>query len=304
MSSPVSLATKIFCVFKEDLNQTFLILEGLSDYNLWNDNFSHKFDKMLRIEYSGNKDASIETLRIIYSEFSKEIEIKGVIAIIDADFDHIKKEDVFSHPCLFRTDFHDIELMMLKSEAFIKFYNRFCTERGRLKHILKTYHKKQIGDDEIPEIFLLTLLENTKKIGILRWVNYKNDFQLSFKDINHFFILSEDLFTVDSQKLLDHIITKNGRLNEFKVKFEDLINIESNENLDLFQVCQGHDAISILTIWINNLFCKREPFSQLQTEDIHKFIESAFEFRFFIKYNLYKNLKIWENNNIPYKIFI
>ena len=303
MSSPISLATKIFLIFKKDLNQAFLILEGLSDYNLWIDNFSHKFDEKLRIEYSGNKEASIETLKIIYIDFSKEIEIKGVIAIIDADFDHIKKIAIFSHPCLFRTDFHDNEIMMLKSEVFIKFYNRFCTERGRLKHFLENFHKEKIGDDKIPEKFLLTLLENTKIIGILRWVNYVNDFQLSFKNLNYLFIMSEDLHKVDSQKLLHHIITKNGKLKEFKVKLEKLTTIELKQNFDLYQICQGHDAISILTIWTNNLFCKRKPFSQLQTEDLHKFMESAFEFRYFMKCDLYQNLRIWENNNKPYKIF-
>ena len=193
---------------------------------------------------------------------------------------------------------------MLKSQAFIKFYNRFCTERGRLKHFLEIFHKKKIRDAEIPEYFLLTLLENTKIIGILRWVNYTNDFQLSFKNLNYFFIMSEDLLKVEYQKLIDHIITKNEKSKEFKLKLEVLTNIESKSNLDLYQICQGHDAISILTIWINNLFCKREAFSYLQTEDIHKFMESAFEFRFFKKYNLYKNLKIWEKNNKPYNIFI
>ena len=92
--SPISLATKIFLLYKDSVKRTFLILEGLIDYNLWSDNFSHEINDLVKIEFSGNKDASLETLKILYEDFYKETQIKGVIAIVDADFDHLNKKKI------------------------------------------------------------------------------------------------------------------------------------------------------------------------------------------------------------------
>ncbi len=301
--SPIALATKIFMLYKKDLNRLFLIVEGITDYNLWTDNFSHKISNKVKIEFSGSKDVSIETLKIIYEEFSKEIEIQGVIAIVDADFDHLTNQELFSHHCLFRTDYHDIDLMMLSSKCFIKFYNRFCTEKERLMYCLKKFYRKDIKYEDLPHFFLKAILDNVEKIGILRWINYINDFQLSFRDLNYYYILDEELFTIDRDKLIIHLITKNHRDRNFKKNIEELYKKESNKTLDKFQICQGHDAFSLLTIWINNLFCKRDAFSFLQSNDINMFFESSFEYRFFKKFKIYQDLKLWGENNPNFKIF-
>jgi len=48
---------------------------------------------------------------------------------------------------------------------------------------------------------------------------------------------------------------------------------------------------------------KREAFSFLQSNDINMFFEGSFEYRFFKKFKIHQDLKLWEENNPPFKIF-
>lgn len=300
--NPISLATKIFMIYEKDLDNVFIILEGETDFNLWKDNFSFKLENYVHLDYAGDKDSCIEVLKLIYNQFSKKMEINGVIAIIDADFDHITKKEVFDHSCLFRTDYHDIELMMLSSGAFVKFFKRYCTDIGRIQHILKKFHKVEIDNDDIIHYFHTALLEIPKKLGILRWINNEREFGLSFKNINYIVILKNNLFQIDTKRLIDHIITKNHKQKDFKKKLKELYEKEILIEYDLNQICQGHDVISILTLWVNHLFCKRE--SNLEYDDIQKFLEGSYEFRFFKESDLYRKLINWQRKYPKFKIFV
>jgi hypothetical protein len=243
------------------------------------------------------------TLKLIYDDFSKKSKLSGVIAIVDSDFDKITKKSVFQHPCLFRTDYHDIELMMLRSGAFNKFFKRYCTEINKLKHYLEKFYKRKIREENLIQCFLEALLKNSKKLGISRWINFENRCNLSFKNLNYFIIMDKELFNIDGNQLINHIITKNHKNREFKKKFKELHELELTKDFNLNQICQGHDTISILAIWINNLFCKRKSFSSLQPEDIQKFLEGSYEFRFFKESKLYQDLISWQQENPKLRIF-
>lgn len=303
--SPDSLASKIYMIYKEEVPNVFILFEGKSDYNIWNDNFSHKFNDKVHIEFSGDKDTSIETLKKIYQEYpiTKNVRMKGVIAIVDADYDHITSKHIFSHTCVFRTDFHDIDIMILNSDAFKKVFNRLCEDKGRLKHHLNNFFNITIDNEELILHTLIALLEIAKKIGIIRWINHENDFMLDFKNLNYPFLLDEHQFKINFEKLMHHIISKNGKKRDFKLNLQELFTKEMEKNLNVNQVCQGHDAIAILTIWFNYLFCRRDASSKFQFNDIKNLLDIGYEFRYFKESKLYEYLCKWESDNLPFKIF-
>ena len=300
--STKSFATEIYTQYEiTKESKTYLIVEGESDLNLWKDNFAHE-DVIIKV--SGDKDVSIETLKILYQELSKKFSVIGIIAIVDSDFDHLKKT-IFKHKSLFRTDFHDIGIMMLKSKAFIKFFNRHCTERERIKHHLKKVYKTKINNDEMINRLREYLFDNAKIIGILRWINELKNLNLNFKKINYYNFIKKNSLEIDIEKLINHLITINSKNSKLKSNLiKELDNELKSFNKGLIcQICQGHDTISILTVGVNIFLSKRKKDCRMPSMDLHKFFEVSFELYHLKEFKLYEKLRKWEENYIPFKIF-
>jgi len=299
---PSSLATEIFTQYMETKERkTYLIVEGETDLNLWRDNFTNS-DVIFKV--SGDKEVSIETLKILYKELPNFFPVIGIIAIVDADFDFIRG-DFFSHESLFRTDLHDINMMMLKSNAFNKFYNRYCTDKDRIRHQLKKVFKQNVDDKKIIDKIREYLFNNSKILGILRLINEIENLNLLFKKLNYYSFISKNSFDVEIDKLINNLITINKKDSKFYIKLYSKLQEELNsfdDNL-IFQVCQGHDTISILTVGVNKFLSKRKQDSRLLSQDVHKFFEASFELYFLKDFQLYKRLKEWEMDNHPFKLF-
>ncbi len=300
--SAKAFATSILTQYQETReNKTYLIVEGEADLNLWNDNFKHK-DVIIKV--SGDKKVSIEALKILYRELSGQFSVIGIVAIVDADFDYTNKK-FYVHKSLFRTDYHDINIMMLKSKVFNKFFNRHCTEKERIKHHLKKKYKTNIKDEEIANKLREYILDSTKTIGILRWINDLKNFNLLFKTLNYYSLIKNNSLEIDINRLITDIIVTNDKTSDFKKRLKNELEEELksfDKNL-ICQFCQGHDAFSILAVGINTFLSKRKKDCRMPSLDIHKFFEVAFGLNHLKKYVLYKNLLKWEIGNNPHKIF-
>ena len=297
---PEALATEIYMQYTETKeSKTYLIVEGEADLNLWKDNF---LDRNVIVKISGDKDVSIETMKILYRELSNKVPVIGIIAIVDAVFDHLKK-NFFEHKSLFRTDFHDIGIMMLKSKAFLKFFNKHCTEKERIKHHLIKIYKSNIENDEIHHKLREYLFDNAKIIGILRWINEMKSLNLNFKNLNYYTFIKQNSLEINRKKLLNHLITLNSKkLINYSNLNKDLDEESINKD-SIYQICQGHDTLSILTVGVNTFLSKRKKDCRMPSMDLHKFFEASFELYHFKEFKLYENLHQWEEINIPFKIF-
>ena len=296
---PKAFATEIYMQYKETKeSKTYLIVEGEADLNLWKDNFT---DKDVIVKISGDKDVSIETLKILYQELSNELSVVGIIAIVDADFDYLR-ENFFEHKSLFRTDFHDIGIMMLKSKAFIKFFNKHCTEKERIKHHLIKIYKYNIEYDEVRHKLRKHLFDNSKIIGILRWINEIKNLNLIFKTLDYYTFIKKNSLEIDRKKLLNHLITLNSKKSKIISNLVKELDEKSNKEDSLYQICQGHDTISILTVGVNRFLSKRKKGCRMPSMDLEKFFEASFEL-YLKEFKLYENLRKWEEINIPFKIF-
>ena len=154
MASPDRLLSSILFIRPPKDNNAILIVEGNTDIKFYNSFvndekyviLSDVFDNFDGIR-GGKKDKVIETIKMANKDG-----IKGIIGIVDADFDNLL-DGIHIVDNLYRTDTHDLESMLLKSKK-------------PLKKILKKYHKANhlITDTHVSETQTI-LLETSKYIG-------------------------------------------------------------------------------------------------------------------------------------------
>ncbi|MFM7438848.1 MAG: DUF4435 domain-containing protein, partial [Snowella sp.] len=92
---------------------TFLLVEGSTD-KVFYERFVNKNECEVITNSIPGKQRVIQVLNILENS-----EFKGILAIVDADFDHLEFS-LYNTPNLLRTDTHDLETMLLQSSAFDK----------------------------------------------------------------------------------------------------------------------------------------------------------------------------------------
>ncbi|MGK6702376.1 hypothetical protein ACKUZO_019680 [Acinetobacter baumannii] len=91
-----------------------------------------------------------------------------IISICDADFDHIEDlEHQRNKFDIYLTDYHDSEVMMLKSGSLFSFIDEYSKDEYLLS---------------LKSELLNNVFNASKALGILRYINYKYNMKLSFKN--------------------------------------------------------------------------------------------------------------------------
>lgn len=266
--------------------ESFLIVEGSKDKRL----FSSFLNKKC-IQYSTN---GRENLDYIYKKL-QEKSINGFIAIKDADFSRIKGT-IKDLPNLFYTDYHDLEMMIICSPALDKFLNNFSTS-SKIRLFLNTNKHESI---------LLALFDNGKYLGYLRYLSEESRWGLNFDSIDEYkklFSKAKDSFTLDLKKTVEFLIEKsNNNLSALEVT--DKINEFAKEEHALKEICCGHDLTAILAFifweYLHMKDDRKESYTPGHTERI---LYSSYDFDYFKKSSLYKDIVLWENDNQPFSIF-
>lgn len=214
-----------------------------------------------------------------------------VIGIIDADFRRINNETV-KIKNIFLTDCHDLEMMMVKSDAWDN-------------SILKLTEKEKIDSFENKHGSILDFLLNlSKHVASVRFLNYRNNLELKFKNVdkkgNCDFIdynkfIDINTLSIDKDKMLETIENKSQK-NQFfknnqnlKQEFESIL----QDNYDLYEFCNGHDFMNILSLALKKALSNE----QKSGKDLEEILLFAYRLEDFIKTNLYKLLKEWNEQN-------
>ncbi|MCM3364220.1 DUF4435 domain-containing protein [Niallia sp. Sow4_A1] len=267
-------------------NGTYLIVEGMKDFNLYN-KFINVGDTV-EIKQVGGKEKVIEVIKIL-----EERQFEEKIGIVDTDFSKISERDLLI-ASVFSTDYHDSEVMMFKSPA--------------LETLLYIYVKK----DKLEEFLngrdlRATLLNIAKEIGLLKLANYLHSFGLAFKPKNidgntlkyKNFIDERTLQFKGKEELINTVynysLSRSSQVADKELvheKFDEL----SNKEYDFLQLVNGHDLSNIIFLLLKKaLRSTKKSLSDYNTiED--SFIMS-YEARYFIETELFQNLYKWSNLN-------
>ncbi|MCD4845641.1 MAG: DUF4435 domain-containing protein [Methanosarcinales archaeon] len=256
-----------------------LIVEGTTDIRVYERFLSKTKCKFIPAH---GKDNAIGALSILEKKG-----FKGILTIIDADFwrlDGIKPKT----PNLFLTDTHDLETIIISSDAFDKILNEF----GSVNKIKKL--NKPIRE---------MLLESGIPIGFLRWISSPNkeNISLFFKNLSFYKFVDKKTLEVDIDNLIKEVKfnSNNSTLDENLIKKQLIILMKSE--YDPWQVCSGHDLVQILSIGFLNIFGNHRG-KETTPEVVDGLLRISFEFSHFCLTDLYKSIVDWEKLNQSFEI--
>ena len=256
----------------------FLLVEGDDDKKL----YERFFDSArCRIQTAYGRPNVEAALTILEADSTWD---RRVLGIVDADFDILEGRAADRHNLL-RTDTHDAETMMLKSPA--------------LEHVLREH-----GDeDAITKLEAATgqtlrehLLNLARVFGALRWIATRKKLGLRFEDLRFARVIDKKTWTLIRDKVVDELQSHS----QAGVLDADALNGDAEEVLssevDLWQLCCGHDMVAILAIGLQNVLGKRNP-AEVKARVLEKDLRLAYETVYFASTELCRALRRWERHN-------
>ncbi len=180
-------------------------------------------------------------------------------------------------------------MMLIKSAAF----DKLLKERGSEEKIAA--FSKDIRE---------TLLKLGQEIGKLRLLSLRNELNLKFEGLNFSkFIDKKNLnLSIDIDKLIRSIKNHSQKLSLDEQQIKQDLSVISDENHDPWQLCCGHDFISILA----SALCKvlgTWNANDLKKEDLERELRLAYELSYFYQTQIYQLMVNWQSNHHPYQIF-
>jgi hypothetical protein len=244
-----------------------------------------------------NKETVIKAVRFLVDDG-----FKGVIGVVDADFDNLNGGSV-AWLNLIVSDTHDLETMVLESSAFDKFL-LFLLPSDKL-HYCEPFAGK-VRDH---------MIQLGKPIGYLRWLSDLENLSLDFNDMHFPKFIDGTRLVLDLEKMVDLVISRSGSCrvprDEVLASLKTLVDVSHNP----WDVCQGHDLISILAIvlprcletyWPRTAGERRvfeenvEP--EIKPRSIEKSLIKCYGKEHFQATKTYKAMKDWEVQCPPYTI--
>jgi 5S rRNA maturation endonuclease (ribonuclease M5) len=265
-------------LLRSDHEGVFLIVEGHSDKLIY-ERLVNKQE--VRITIASGKNNAIKALSILEKE-----NFCRVFAVIDADFSRIEQQIPDSNN-LFLTDEHDLEMMLIKSAAF----DKLLKERGSEEKIAA--FSKDIRE---------TLLKLGQEIGKLRLLSLRNKLDLKFEGLKFGKFIDKEKLSINIDELIRSIKNHSQKLSLDEQQIKQDLSVISDENHDPWQLCCGHDFISILAIALWKVLGTRNA-NDVKKEDLERELRLAYELSYFYQTQIYQLMVNWQSNNHPYQIF-
>ncbi len=252
-------------------DKLILVVEGKSDIRFFRSLFNHE---NIKIESIDGKKQLITSMQNFIESYRNK-----VLSICDADFDHIERmEDERKLSDIYLTDFHDSEVMMLKSNSLNSFIDEF-SQSDKILYLKSNLLKKSFNA--------------SKTLGLLRYINFKNDMKINFKKLNFSQFLNIDPLTIDIninlEILVDILISRSPKFTSSKEELLNQYNEYIKNDYDDCQINCGHDLTNIIA------YIFRQKEISLETNmDINK-VESALRLSYQKDY--FKETKLYKNIN-------
>lgn len=228
----------------------FFTLEGESDIRFLNTHFSHE-----KIHYDSpcsGKPEVIDAVSTLRSHGKTT-----AYGLCDADFDILEGKQ-YEH--IHFTDCHDLEMMLIEGGSFDKFISEFINVDILRKHPL----------DDIKRNLKENIKDICYKIGLMKWLNHKENLLLMFKGMNYneFIVIDEFNITIDMTKYTNHILQRSPRKPDYcnDEYITSQLYILSTLNADYKYVCNGHDFTYLLMMVFRGTISRERNITQDRVE--------------------------------------
>ncbi|MDF2596186.1 MAG: hypothetical protein K0R69_2527 [Clostridia bacterium] len=277
------LLTKIKMLRSGKNRMSFVVVEGITDYRLYRKIFNQKTCEIIIGESKSNVTECIEGC--------DDQRLEGIIGIVDADFWRLENKEPKSDN-LFVTDGHDLECMLIHSPA----YESILAEYANRNKYVRFEERKR-------KSLKIHLLENTAKIGYLRWYSELYHLRLRFNELDFNRFLNTDELEVDWVKLVEQTLvhSKKEHLLKKEIILREAKALKDGKH-NLWEVCCGHDFIELLCVGLVNVFGEYNA-KNLFAGNLEGNFRLAYEYDYFLTTDLYRALDKWQRDHNQYEIF-
>jgi hypothetical protein len=288
--TPKTLLNRVNIGYK---GKTYLLLEGKDDILA----LKRIYDKEKCVPcIVEGRPRVFECLIEINKHKINDSKIDFVKGLVDWDYEKIlgdrngdSKTPNIIKSYLFYTDYHDINIVVAASKAFVKMVHSLCP------------NKFQNKDKEILKI-RKDAIKITKKIGLVRCYSSdkkypeKFNFKENIEDLekyidkkNKTLKLLELLTDLDNEKKFSE--RKKEKLRDFIEKDYPMELQKLYDRKDrVWHLCRGHDLFLILYF----LLIDRQEFQGISFDKFNETLLDNFQLEDFLEQNLYKQVKEWE----------
>lgn len=263
---------------------TILIVEGETDGKLYQ-NFAPNTG--VSILPSWGKENVLEAVRILEQESTS-----GFLAIVDADFCHIEDCCPDSSNILV-TDDHDIDMMIFRSDSLLRVV-RELGSLGKLQAFLQEH-----GASDLREV----LLERAIPLGHLRRYSLVQGLALRFEGLRFERFVDTKTLDLDIHVLVRsvHALTECPDLTTSELE-EILLEALNEAPVDPYQLCCGHDVVSLVGIGLRRAIGSRSK-KATESQLLEGILRLSYDSQEFRTSTLYAKAKEWEHANQPFLVF-
>lgn len=246
-------------------NHLWILVEGETDQKLYAKLIDGGNTRVEMVNGGG-----VEPLRRAISVLIKET--NRVIGIRDADFLHLDKQQE-TIACLFLTDAHDAEMMILScDEAFQSVVAEYLESRRTDFAALRQQ-----------------ILESIAFLGVIRWINNAEVLDLNFKGIGLANFCDPHRLCFDKHRCVQEIESRSP--NKTRTLQATEIDGRLAEISDYYNLCNGHDFEKAFALHVT---ANAPGKKGVKDEDIGKALRMSYRKQDFESTKLYVSLKQWE----------
>lgn len=264
---------------------TFLLVEGGSDQRFWAARIDHQ---RCEIRDMKGRDHALRELEVVQRE-SKG----GFVAVLDADFDRVDGT-LAVKPNVAWTDYHDLEVVLIASPAL----DRVLVEVASSKKIadFERAERRSVRDILLAEGLALARLRFVSRQRNLGFT-FRKPSEGRFRYLAYSAFCDKATWKVDLAKLVQEVLNFS---NQTKLKVPDLLDAMAGvQSSDSLQLCVGHDLVGLLMVGLRKNIGDRS----LTIEELEERLRLAFHKADLEQTQMYKQLREWERQNTPYRIF-
>jgi len=207
---------------------------------------------------------------------------KNIIGILDADIDRLCGKTYA--PPLFFSDKRDLETMIMSTRALDDVLAEY-SDLELLENFEKNYGS--VGD---------ALARSSYPIGLLMFISAKGRMGLCFKNIDHASFINKKTLAIDIIKMIDGVFAQSMNKGMDKKELVDMIAEEEEVLDDPWIAVRGHDAVSILSIGLSEIFGSYNS-RGINGGQVSGALRLAFGFDYFEDTDLYKDTMKWSQKH-------
>lgn len=274
-NNPDVVKTNIYFSRKKNKKKVFILVEGTGDVGFYKNIVDKNNVQIIPMGDEKTRESAKDNV-IRAMEILNRDRIQGVVGIVDTDYDAIEG-NIKEIDNLIYTDEHDIETMILKTDAYDKFENEYGNE-------------ERIGayESEFGSI-MDNILQFGSKIGKTRLLSIRENLKLDFKSV----ILEDfidDALKFDWDDYFKQVLYASKKLAQKEELNTKLLN--DNDDYNIWQLCRGHDLTALMAIFYSDkskfkLGNNKAKF--LKSDSVEQFLRAAY----YIPVH-FKNTKMFE----------